>query len=187
MVSLDPLVSTLKSPPHPSLPPLLPASRSLLFTSKRSPPLQRGLSQRGPSESSPEERTRPREAPLSLLLSLPSALSSPRPHRSEDPSFPSASPSSPSPKRAPLSPLRTACSAYVSTSEVRLSWTPEEKHRHEVNGHAEYDNRFEFCVTSSGISRHPRRVYRGVALLRRFWPQKKKREVALLRRAQKSI
>ena len=28
-----------------------------------------------------------------------------------------------------------------------------------VNGHAEYDNRCEICVKSSGISRHPRRVY----------------------------
>ena len=38
-------------------------------------------------------------------------------------------------------------------------WTPEEKLRHESNGHAEYDNRCEICVKSSVISRHPRRVY----------------------------
>ena len=36
----------------------------------------------------------------------------------------------------------------MSTSEVRLPWTPEENHRHEVNGHAEYDNRCEICVYS---------------------------------------
>ena len=42
---------------------------------------------------------------------------------------------------------------------MRLPWTLEEKHRHEVNGHAEYDNRCEICVKSSGISRHTRRVY----------------------------
>ena len=48
---------------------------------------------------------------------------------------------------------------HLSTSEVRLPWTPEEKHRHEVNGHAEYGIRCEICVKSSGISRHPRRVY----------------------------
>ena len=41
----------------------------------------------------------------------------------------------------------------------QTSWTPEEKHRHEVNGHAENDNRCEICVKSSGISRNPRRVY----------------------------
>ena len=48
---------------------------------------------------------------------------------------------------------------HLSTVEVSLPWTPEEKHRHEVNGHAEYDNRCEIYVMSSGISRHPRRVY----------------------------
>ena len=57
------------------------------------------------------------------------------------------------------SELRALRTGHVSTSEVRLPWTPEEKHRHEVNGHAEYDNRCEICVRSSGISRHPRRVY----------------------------
>ena len=35
---------------------------------------------------------------------------------------------------------------HLSTSEVRLHWKPEEKHRHEVNGHAENDNRCEICV-----------------------------------------
>ena len=55
-----------------------------------------------------------------------------------------------------LHALRTG---HLATSEVRLPWTPEEKHRHEVNGHAEYDNRREICVKSSGISRHLRRVY----------------------------
>ena len=45
-----------------------------------------------------------------------------------------------------------------STPEVRLPWTPEEKLRHEVNGHAENDNRCEI-LKSSRISRRPRRVY----------------------------
>ena len=44
-------------------------------------------------------------------------------------------------------------------SKVRLPWTLEENHRHEVNEHGEYDNRCEICVTSNNISRHPRRVY----------------------------
>ena len=57
------------------------------------------------------------------------------------------------------SELRALRTGHLSTSEVRLPWTPEEKHRHEVNSHAEYDNRFEFCVKSSGIARHPRRLY----------------------------
>ena len=58
------------------------------------------------------------------------------------------------------SELRALRTGHLSTSEVRrLPWTPEEKQRHEVNGHAEYDNRCEICVKSSGISRHPRRVY----------------------------
>ena len=48
---------------------------------------------------------------------------------------------------------------HLSTSEVRLPWTPEEELRHESNGHAKYDKRCEICVKSSGISRHPRRVY----------------------------
>ena len=52
--------------------------------------------------------------------------------------------------------LRTG---HLSTSEVRLPSIPEEKHRHEVNGRTEYDNRCEICVKSSGISRHPRRLY----------------------------
>ena len=57
------------------------------------------------------------------------------------------------------SELRALRTGHLSTSEVRLPWTPEEEHRHEVNFHAEYDNRCEICVTSSGISRHPRRVF----------------------------
>ena len=48
------------------------------------------------------------------------------------------------------SELRALRTGHLSTSEVRLPWTLEEKHRHEVNGHVE---------KSSGISRHPRRVY----------------------------
>ena len=55
--------------------------------------------------------------------------------------------------------LRALRTGHLSTSEDRLPWTPEEKHRQEVNGHAEYDNRCEICVMSSGISRLPRRVY----------------------------
>ena len=57
------------------------------------------------------------------------------------------------------SELRALRTGHLSTSDVRLPWTPEEKHRHEANGHAEYDNRCEICVKSSGITRHPRRVY----------------------------
>ena len=57
------------------------------------------------------------------------------------------------------SELRALRTGHPSTSEVRLPWTPEETHRHEVNGHAEYYNRCEICVKSSGLSRHPRRVY----------------------------
>ena len=41
------------------------------------------------------------------------------------------------------SELRALRTGHVSTSEVRFPWTPEEKHRHESNGHAEYDNRYE--------------------------------------------
>ena len=58
--------------------------------------------------------------------------------------------------KSELRPLRTG---HLSTSDVRLPWTPEEKFRHESSGHAEYDNRCELCVKLSGISRHPRRVY----------------------------
>ena len=61
--------------------------------------------------------------------------------------------------RSLKSELRALRTGLLSTSEVRLPWTPAEKHRHEVNGNAEYDNRCEICVKSSGISRHPRRVY----------------------------
>ena len=57
------------------------------------------------------------------------------------------------------SELRALGTGHLSTSEVRLRWTPEEKLRHESKGRAEYDNRCEICVKSSGISRHPRRVY----------------------------
>ena len=57
------------------------------------------------------------------------------------------------------SELRALRAGHLSTSAVRFPWTPEEKHRHEVNGHAEYDKRCEIWMTSSGISRHSRRVY----------------------------
>ena len=57
------------------------------------------------------------------------------------------------------SELRALRTGRLSTFEVRLHRTPEEKHRQEVNGHAECDNRCEICVKSIGISRHPRRVY----------------------------
>ena len=50
------------------------------------------------------------------------------------------------------SELRALRTGNLSPSEVRLPWTPEEKLRHEANGHAEYDNRSEICVKSSGIS-----------------------------------
>ena len=61
--------------------------------------------------------------------------------------------------RSLKSELRALRTGHLSTSEVTLPWTPEEKLRHEVNGLAEYDNRCEICVKSIGISRHPRRVY----------------------------
>ena len=57
------------------------------------------------------------------------------------------------------SELRALRTGHLSTSEVKLTWSLEEKLRHEANGHAEYDNRWLICVKSSGISRHPRRVY----------------------------
>ena len=57
------------------------------------------------------------------------------------------------------SELRALRTGHLSISEVRLPCTPEEKLRHESNGRAEYDNRCEICVKSSGISRYPRRVY----------------------------
>ena len=57
------------------------------------------------------------------------------------------------------SELRALRAGHLSTSDVRLPWTPEEKHRHEANSHAECDNRCEICVKSNGISRHFRRVY----------------------------
>ena len=124
-----------RAPPVQSL---LPAPRSLLLTSKKAssspkrPPPERRL--REPPRRA-HASSHPKEAPsLPLLLQRVALLLLL------------------SKTRTSLSPLRTACSAYVSTSEVRLSWTPEEKPRHEVNGHAEYDNQFEFCVTSSGIS-----------------------------------
>ena len=89
MVSLDPLVSSLKSPPHPSLHPLLPAPRSLSLHFQKVSLL--------PKETSP------REGPL---------LSQTTPVRG--PLFPQASrPPSTSPKRAPLSPLRTAVSGQL--------------------------------------------------------------------------
>ena len=47
------------------------------------------------------------------------------------------------------SELRALRTGHLSTSEVRLPWTPEEKLRHESNGHAEYDNRCEICVKST--------------------------------------
>ena len=59
------------------------------------------------------------------------------------------------------SELRALRIGHLSTSEVRLPWTLEEKLRHEANSHAEYDNPCEICVKLSGISRHPRRVYSG--------------------------
>ena len=51
--------------------------------------------------------------------------------------------------------LKSELARATNGSEVTLSWTLEEKHRHEINGHAEYDNRCEICVKSG----HPRRVY----------------------------
>ena len=56
------------------------------------------------------------------------------------------------------SELRALRTGHLSSSEVRLPWTQEEKLRHESHGHAERDNRCEICVKSSGISRDPRRV-----------------------------
>ena len=64
------------------------------------------------------------------------------------------------------SKLRALRTGHLSTSEVRLPWTPDEKLRHEANGHAEYDNQCEICVKSSGIAIHPRRVYSESCVLR---------------------
>ena len=47
------------------------------------------------------------------------------------------------------SELRALRVGHLSTSEVGLPWTLEEKHRHDVNGHAEYDHRCEICVKSN--------------------------------------
>ena len=58
--------------------------------------------------------------------------------------------------KSELSALRAG---HLSTCEVRLPWTSKEKDGQESNGHAECDNRCEICVKSSGIARHPRRVY----------------------------
>ena len=55
--------------------------------------------------------------------------------------------------------LRALRTGHLSTSEVKLPWTPEENLRHESIGHAEYDNWWDICVKSSGLSRHPRREY----------------------------
>ena len=49
------------------------------------------------------------------------------------------------------SELRALRTGHMSTSDIRLPWTPEEKLRHESNCHAEYDKRCEICVKSSGI------------------------------------
>ena len=48
---------------------------------------------------------------------------------------------------------------HLTATEGKMPWTPEKWRRHEVNGHAEYDNRCEVRVKTRGISRHPRRVY----------------------------
>ena len=58
--------------------------------------------------------------------------------------------------KSELHALRTG---HLSTSEIRLPWSPEENFRHESNGHAEYANRCGNCAKSSGISRHLRRLY----------------------------
>ena len=48
------------------------------------------------------------------------------------------------------SELRALRTGHLSTSEVRLPWTPEEKLRHESNGHAEYDVKASvFCNVSA--------------------------------------
>ena len=47
------------------------------------------------------------------------------------------------------SELRALRTGHLSTSEVRLPRTPEEKLRHESYGHAEYGNQYEICVKSS--------------------------------------
>ena len=59
--------------------------------------------------------------------------------------------------KSELRALRTGHLSYFCSQTFH--WTPEEKLRHESNGHAGNDNRCEICVKSSGISRHPRRVY----------------------------
>ena len=61
--------------------------------------------------------------------------------------------------RSLKSELRALRTGHLSTSEVKLPLTPEEKLGHESKSHAEYDNRCEICVKSSGIPIHPRRLY----------------------------
>ena len=39
----------------------------------------------------------------------------------------------------------------LAAIEGRILWTLEEKRRHEVNGHVQYDNRCEVCVKTRGI------------------------------------
>ena len=53
----------------------------------------------------------------------------------------------------PLRPIQ------LSTSDLRLPWTPVEKARHEINGHAEYDRRCGTCDEfGGGYAKQKKRV-----------------------------
>ena len=49
--------------------------------------------------------------------------------------------------------MRALCTSHFTATVPRAPWSPEEKRRHEMNGHAEYDDRCEICVKTRGISR----------------------------------
>ena len=52
------------------------------------------------------------------------------------------------------SELRALWTGHFTVTEGRMLWTLEEKRRHEVNGHAEHDNRWEVCIFDVKIQSH---------------------------------
>ena len=57
------------------------------------------------------------------------------------------------------SEMRALRTGHLTATMPRAPWSPEEKRRDEMNGHAEYDDKCEICVKTRGISRYPRHVY----------------------------
>ena len=55
--------------------------------------------------------------------------------------------------------MRALRTGHLTATMPRAAWSPEEKRRDEMNGHAEYDDKCEICVKTRGISRYPRHVY----------------------------